>query len=67
LQQQQKEQIKQLTIINDDLNYNNLRDNNKNNIKRPQFPVTSTRAQHKDDDVFIARANDPFGHSTKWR
>lgn len=29
------------------------------------WPVTSSRSQHKDEDVFIARANNPFGHSTK--
>ncbi|KAJ6637929.1 Group 10 secretory phospholipase A2 [Pseudolycoriella hygida] len=35
-------------------------------IIKPKWPITSSRADHKDDDVFIARANNPFGHSTKW-
>lgn len=34
---------------------------------KPMWPVTSSRASHKDEDVFIARANNPFGHSTKWK
>lgn len=29
--------------------------------------VTSSRAKHRDADVFVARANNPFGHSTKWK
>ncbi|XP_037026841.1 uncharacterized protein LOC119067799 [Bradysia coprophila] len=33
---------------------------------KPKWPITSSRAEHKDDDVYIARANNPFGHSTKW-
>ncbi|XP_063704360.1 uncharacterized protein LOC134833832 [Culicoides brevitarsis] len=33
----------------------------------PQWPITSSRDAHKDEDVFIARANNPFGHSTKWK
>lgn len=32
----------------------------------PHFPITTSRSKHRDDDVFIARANNPFGHSTKW-
>lgn len=32
----------------------------------PKWPVTSMRGDHHDDDIFIARANNPFGHSTKW-
>lgn len=32
----------------------------------PRWPVTSSRAAHTDEDVFIGRANNPFGHSTKW-
>lgn len=35
-------------------------------VIKPKWPITSSRAEHKDDDVFIARANNPFGHSTKW-
>ncbi|XP_058453997.1 uncharacterized protein LOC131432003 [Malaya genurostris] len=35
--------------------------------KAPRWPVTNSRDAHRDEDVFIARANDPFGHSTKWR
>lgn len=34
---------------------------------KPKWPVTSIRAAHKDADVFIGRANNPFGHSTKWK
>lgn len=33
--------------------------------KKTFWPVTSSRSMHKDEDVFIARANNPFGHSTK--
>lgn len=33
---------------------------------KPKWPITNSRAEHKDDDVFIARANNVFGHSTKW-
>lgn len=29
--------------------------------------VTSSRSKHRDADVFVARANNPFGHSTKWK
>lgn len=32
----------------------------------PKYPITSNRDMHQNDDVYIARANDPFGHSTKW-
>ncbi|XP_055611583.1 uncharacterized protein LOC129758142 isoform X2 [Uranotaenia lowii] len=35
--------------------------------KPPRWPITNSRDAHRDEDVFIARANDPFGHSTKWR
>lgn len=35
-------------------------------VIKPKWPITSSRSEHKDDDVFIARANNPFGHSTKW-
>lgn len=33
----------------------------------PRWPVTNSRAAHVDNDVFIGRANNPFGHSTKWK
>lgn len=33
----------------------------------PKWPVTSSRSAHLDEDVFIGRANNPFGHSTKWK
>uniref|UniRef100_A0A336MN24 CSON004168 protein n=1 Tax=Culicoides sonorensis TaxID=179676 RepID=A0A336MN24_CULSO len=36
-------------------------------VENPQWPITSSRDAHKDEDVFIARANNPFGHSTKWK
>lgn len=35
--------------------------------KQSKWPVTKSRAAHKDSDVFIARVNNPFGHSTKWK
>lgn len=35
--------------------------------KQPKWPITTTRDQHGDADVFLARANNPFGHSTKWK
>ncbi|KAL1395281.1 hypothetical protein pipiens_011370 [Culex pipiens pipiens] len=35
--------------------------------KPPRWPITNPRDAHRDEDVFIARANNPFGHSTKWR
>lgn len=31
------------------------------------WPVTSSRLDHHDEDVYIGRANDPFGHSTRWK
>lgn len=31
-----------------------------------QWPITSSRKDHRDGDIFIGRANNPFGHSTKW-
>lgn len=31
-----------------------------------KWPLTSSRSAHRDSDVFIGRANDPFGHSTRW-
>lgn len=34
---------------------------------KPRWPITTTRDQHGDNDVFLARANNPFGHSTKWK
>lgn len=34
---------------------------------KPHWPVTNIRSSHSDNDVFIARANNPFGHSTKWK
>ncbi|XP_053670284.1 uncharacterized protein LOC128720630 [Anopheles nili] len=34
---------------------------------RVKWPITNSRDAHRDEDVFIARANNPFGHSTKWR
>lgn len=33
----------------------------------PKWIVTSSRSKHRDGDVFVARANNPFGHSTKWK
>lgn len=29
--------------------------------------VTSSRFNHRDEDVFVGRANNPFGYSTKWK
>lgn len=34
---------------------------------KPKWFVTSSRSKHRDADVFVARANNPFGHSTKWK
>lgn len=34
---------------------------------KSQWIVTSSRLNHRDEDVFVARANNPFGHSTKWK
>lgn len=31
------------------------------------WPITRSRAAHRDSDVFIGRANNPFGHSTRWK
>lgn len=33
----------------------------------PRWPITTKRDKHGDNDVFLARANNPFGHSTKWK
>lgn len=30
------------------------------------WQITNSRSMHRDADVFVARANNPFGHSTKW-
>lgn len=34
---------------------------------KPRWPITSSRDSHNDADVYLARANNPFGHSTKWK
>lgn len=34
---------------------------------KSKWVVTSSRLNHRDGDVFVARANNPFGHSTKWQ
>lgn len=34
---------------------------------KSKWIVTSSRSKHRDGDVFVARANNPFGHSTKWK
>lgn len=34
---------------------------------KTKWPVTNSRSKHHDDFVFVARANNPFGHSTKWK
>lgn len=41
-------------------------DSNSMQNNKPKWPITSSRESHRDEDVFIARANNPFGHSTKW-
>lgn len=41
--------------------------NQNSTLPKPKWPLTSSRAAHQDSDVFIARANNPFGHSTKWK
>lgn len=53
-----KEERKKLENITHTLNFGS---------KHNKWPVTKSRAAHKDSDVFIARANNPFGHSTKWK
>lgn len=35
--------------------------------QKPQWPITTTREKHGDNEVFLARANNPFGYSTKWK
>lgn len=35
--------------------------------KKKKWPITNIRAKHKNDDIFIGRSNNPFGHSTKWK
>lgn len=34
---------------------------------KSKWQITSSRSSHHDSDVFVARANNPFGHSTKWQ
>lgn len=34
---------------------------------QPRWPITLLRDDHLDNDVYLARANNPFGHSTKWK
>ncbi|XP_055323235.1 uncharacterized protein LOC129578532 [Sitodiplosis mosellana] len=34
---------------------------------KSKWVVTSSRLNHRDGDVFVGRANNPFGHSTKWQ
>lgn len=34
---------------------------------KSKWVVTSSRLKHRDEDIFVARANNPFGHSTKWK
>lgn len=34
---------------------------------KSKWIVTSSRFKHRDSDVFVGRANNPFGHSTKWK
>lgn len=34
---------------------------------KSKWIVTSSRFDHRDEDVFVGRANAPFGHSTKWK
>ncbi|KAL7022081.1 hypothetical protein ACKWTF_012127 [Chironomus riparius] len=41
--------------------------NKTGRIPNVRWPITTSRDQHRDSDVFIARANNPFGHSTKWK
>lgn len=35
--------------------------------KSKKWPITRSRSAHRDNDIFIGRANNPFGHSTKWK
>ncbi|KAG5670756.1 hypothetical protein PVAND_000997 [Polypedilum vanderplanki] len=41
--------------------------NRTGRLPNVRWPVTSNRNQHNDEDIYIARANNPFGHSTKWK
>lgn len=34
---------------------------------KSKWIITSSRSKHRDSDIFVARANNPFGHSTKWK
>lgn len=34
--------------------------------KTKKWPITSSRSAHRNKDIFIGRANNPFGYSTKW-
>lgn len=49
------------------LNEENIEYKNRTGFNKPKWPITNSRDLHRDDDVFIARANNPFGHSTKWK
>lgn len=41
--------------------------NKTGRVPNVRWPITTSRDKHRDNDVFIARANNPFGHSTKWK
>lgn len=45
----------------------NLTHNFTGKHKPKKWPITSSRSAHRDNDIFIGRANNPFGHSTKWK
>lgn len=34
---------------------------------KQKLSIARSRKQHQDTDVFVARANNPFGYSTKWK
>jgi hypothetical protein len=56
-----------LTMLLDEENKELVKTAGKFGSSKPVWPITSSRELHKDGDIFIARANNPFGHSTKWK
>lgn len=56
-------------LINDEKRFYMKKHEEFEGTKVPQWPITSTRDEHKDGfmtSVFIGRANNAFGYSTKW-
>lgn len=36
-------------------------------VTNSKWAVTSSWSKHHDEDIYVARVNNPFGHSTKWK